>query len=217
MTNTNKRNLIIVAVVLSIALVLAVCVSVFFPKTTIADLLHLTSKDQIESITLRSYYVYFHPSGWGKSNASGQYDTTSDITGTPLAEQYIEAFFNASVSFQEESCLKEKGEIEGKYLGRSRYRTASLIYITVHNVPEEYPVVEREFILICNNDLAYSDFPEIKLSYRYTTDYIHEQFKENSAQGNHEQIKESESYLFNVPGEKLFTTAFIKEQLGINE
>ena len=56
MTKTNKRNLIIVAVVLSVALIAAVCVSVFFPKKTIADLLYLTSKSQIESVTISSSY-----------------------------------------------------------------------------------------------------------------------------------------------------------------
>ncbi|MBM6922078.1 hypothetical protein H6A12_13250, partial [Phocea massiliensis] len=70
-----------VAVVLSVALIAAVCVSVFFPKTTIASLLHLTSKDQIESVTLVSYYHQYDPYGNLPADER-EYHSEKEITGT---------------------------------------------------------------------------------------------------------------------------------------
>ncbi len=208
MTKTKKRNLIIAAVVLSVALIAALCVSVFFPKTTIADLLHLTSKDQIESVTLVSYY-----SPQGEADKPKEYSSSKDITGTALAQQYIDAIFEKPVALQEYSKLQQE---KFKYIGW-HYFTASEIRITVANVGEDYPIVEKEFTISCNNELELCDVPEVFLSYDYTTDYIRKRFEQNSARGIQEELKNSESYVFTVPGEKLFTTGFIKEQLGISE
>lgn len=213
MTNTNKRNLIIVSVVLSIALVLAVCVSVFFPRKTIADLLHLTSKDQIESVTLVSYYHMFRDAIGSEEQQKKEYSAHKDITGTPLAQQYIDAIFEKPVALQEYSKLQDK-KLES--VGWNYY-TASGIYITVTNVGEDYPIVKKEFTISCNNELELCDVPEVFLSYDYTNDYIRKRFEQNSARGIQEELKNSESYVFTVPGEKLFTTGFIKEQLGVDK
>ena len=208
MTNVKKRTLIIAAVVLSVALIAAVCVSVFFPKKTIADLLYLTSKSQIESIMLVSYY-----SPQGEADKPKEYSSYKDITGTALAQQYIDAIFEKPVALQEYSKLQQE---KFKYIGW-HYFTASEIRITVANVGEDYPIVEKEFIISCNNELELCDVPEVFLSYDYTTDYIRKRFEQNSARGIQEELKNSESYVFTVPGEKLFTTGFIKEQLGVDK
>ena len=212
MTKTNKRNLIIVAVVLSVALIAAVCVSVFFPKTTIASLLHLTSKDQIESVTLVSYYHQYDPYGNLPADER-EYHSEKEITGTPLAQQYIDAIFETPVALQEYSKLEEE---HFKYMG-GLYSTASEVRITVTNVGDDYPVNQREFAISCNNELELCDVPEVFLSYDYTMDYRRKQFEENSARGVQEEVKESERYVFTVPGTELFTTGFIKKQLGIGE
>ena len=208
MTNVKKRTLIIAAIVLSVALIAAVCVSVFFPKKTIADLLYLTSKSQIESVMLVSYY-----SPQGEADKPKEYSSYKDITGTALAQQYIDAIFEKPVALQEYSKLQQE---KFKYIGW-HYFTASEIRITVANVGEDYPIVEKEFIISCNNELELCDVPEVFLSYDYTTDYIRKRFEQNSARGIQEELKNSESYVFTVPGEKLFTTGFIKEQLGVDK
>ena len=208
MTNVNKRNLIIVAVVLSVALIAAVCISIFFPRKTIADLLHLTSKNQITSVKLVSYY-----SPQGEADKPKEYNSSKDITGTALAQQYIDAIFKKPVVLQEYSKLQQE---KFKYMGW-HYSTASEIRITVANVGEDYPIVEKEFTISCNNELELCDVPEVFLSYDYTTDYIRKRFEQNSARGIQEELKNSESYVFTVPGEKLFTTGFIKEQLGVDK
>ena len=213
MTNVNKRNLIIVAVVLSVALIAAVCVSVFFPRKTIADLLHLTSKDQIESVTLVSYYQMLHGAIGSEEQQKKIYSAHKEITGTPLAQQYIDAIFEKPVALQEYSEVKRKIQ---SYIGTNHY-AASEIRITVANVGEDYPIVEKEFTISCNNELELCDVPEVFLSYDYTTDYIRKRFEQNSARGIQEELKNSESYVFTVPGEKLFTTGFIKEQLGVDK
>ena len=208
MTNVKKRTLIISAIVLSVALIAAVCVSVFFPRKTIADLLYLTSKSQIESVMLVSYY-----SPQGEADKPKEYSSYKDITGTALAQQYIDTIFEKPVALQEYSKLQQE---KFKYIGW-HYFTASEIRITVANVGENYPIVEKEFTISCNNELELCDVPEVFLSYDYTTDYIRKRFEQNSARGIQEELKNSESYVFIVPGEKLFTTGFIKEQLGISE
>ena len=208
MTNVKKRTLIISAIVLSVALIAAVCVSVFFPRKTIADLLYLTSKSQIESVMLVSYY-----SPQGEADKPKEYSSSKDITGTALAQQYIDTIFEKPVALQEYSKLQQE---KFKYIGW-HYFTASEIRITVANVGEDYPIVEKEFTISCNNELELCDVPEVFLSYDYTTDYIRKRFEQNSARGIQEELKNSESYVFIVPGEKLFTTGFIKEQLGISE
>ena len=208
MTNVKKRTLIISAIVLSVALIAAVCVSVFFPKKTIASLLHLTSKEQITSVTLVSYY-----SPQGEADKPKEYSSYKDITGTALAQQYIDTIFEKPVALQEYSKLQQE---KFKYIGW-HYFTASEIRITVANVGENYPIVEKEFTISCNNELELCDVPEVFLSYDYTTDYIRKRFEQNSARGIQEELKNSESYVFTVPGEKLFTTGFIKEQLGVDK
>ncbi len=205
MTKQEKRNLAITAVVLSVALVLEVCISVFFPRKTIADLLHLTSKNQIESVTLVSYY-----SPQGEADRPKEYSSSKDITGTPLAEQYIDAIFEKTVALQDVKYTGFPG------IGQNYFTTAN-VYITITNVGEDYPLTQREFAISCNSYLDFSDYPEVFLSYDYTMDYRRRKFEENSARGIQEEIKESESFVFTIPGDELFTTGFIKKQLGVNK
>lgn len=208
MTKTKKRILIIAGAVVLAAVLVTAGIFLFKPKTTIASLLHLTAKDQIESVTLVSYYR-----SQDEIDKAKEYDYSKDITGTALAQQYIDAIFEKPVSLQAESKLQQE---KFKYVGRS-YSTASEIRITVTNVGEDYPISEKEFTISCNNELELCDVPEVFLSYDYTTDYRRKQFEENSTRNVQEEVKESESYVFTVPSNELFTTGFIKEQLGVDK
>ncbi|MBM6921710.1 hypothetical protein H6A12_11175, partial [Phocea massiliensis] len=210
MTKTNKRNLIIVAVVLSVALIAAVCVSVFFPKKTIADLLYLTSKSQIESVTISSSYQMLRDAVGTEEQQQKIHSAHKEITGTPLAQQYIDAIFEKPVALQD---VKYTGFVG---MGQN-YLTTANVYITVTNVGEDYPPKQRTFTISCNSYLDFSDYPEVFLSYDYTMDYRRQKFEENSARGIQEEVKESEDYIFTVPGTELFTAGFIKEQLGIDK
>ena len=197
MTNVNKRNLIIVAVVLSVALIAAVCISIFFPRKTIADLLHLTSKNQITSVKLVSYY-----SPQGKADKPKEYNSSKDITGTALAQQYIDAIFKKPVVLQEYSKLQQE---KFKYMGW-HYSTASEIRITVVNVGDGFPITERDFIISCNNELELCNIPEVFLYNNYTAVY----------RSKHKEVPE-QLYVFTVPDDELFTSGFIKKQLGVNK
>ena len=210
MTKTEKRNLVIISVVLSVALVLAVCVSVFFPRKTIADLLHLTSKNQIESVTISSSYQMLNGAIGTEEQQRRIHSARKEITGTPLAQQYIDAIFEKTVALQDVKYTGFPG------IGQNYFTTAN-VYITITNVGEDYPLTQREFAISCNSYLDFSDYPEVFLSYDYTMDYRRRKFEENSARGIQEEIKESESFVFTVPGDELFTSGFIKKQLGVNK
>ena len=208
MTNTNKRNLIIVSVVLSIAIILAVCVSVFFPKKTIADLLRLTSKiqiakNQIISVKLVSFYQMLRDAVGTEEQQQKIHSAHKEITGTPLAQQYIDAIFEKPVVLQEFSRLRHKQQ---SYIG-CNYSTASQIRITVVNVGDDYPITERDFIISCNSDLELCNVPEVFLYNNYTADY----------RSKHKEVPPEELYVFTVPDDKLFTSGFIKEQLGVDK
>ena len=212
MTKTKKRILLIVGAVILAAVLVTAGIFLFKPKTTIASLLHLTSKEQITSVMLVSYYHQYNPYGDLPPDPR-EYSAEKDITDTSLARQYIDAIFEKPVTLQEFSKLRSEKQ---NYIGNLD-STASEIRITVANVGEDYPIVEKEFIISCNNELELCDVPEVFLSYDYTTDYIRNRFEQNSARGIQEELKNSESYVFTVPGEKLFTTGFIKEQLGVDK
>ena len=103
MTKTKKRILIIAGAVVLAAVLVTAGIFLFKPKTTIASLLHLTAKDQIESVTLVSYYR-----SQDEIDKAKEYDYSKDITGTALAQQYIDAIFEKPVSLQEESKLQQE-------------------------------------------------------------------------------------------------------------
>ena len=215
MTKQEKRNLAITAVVLSVALAFAVCVSAYFPRKTIGDLLCLASKNQITknqitSVTLVSFYRMLGDAVGTEEQQQKIHSAHKDITGTPLAQQYIDAIFEKPVALQD---VKYTGFVG---MGQN-YLTTANVYITVTNVGEDYPPKQRTFTISCNSYLDFSDYPEVFLSYDYTMDYRRQKFEENSARGIQEEVKESEDYIFTVPGTELFTAGFIKEQLGIDK
>ena len=200
MTNVKKRNLIIVAVVLSVALIAAVCVSVFFPKKTIADLLYLTSKSQIESVTISSSYQMLHGAVGTEEQQQKIHSAHKEITGTPLAQQYIDAIFEKPVALQD---VKYTGFVG---MGQN-YLTTANVYITVTNVGDDFPITERDFIISCNNELELCNAPEVFLYNNYTADY----------RSKHEEVPPEQLYVFTVPDDELFTSGFIKKQLGVNK
>ena len=204
MTKQEKRNLAITAVVLSVALVLEVCISVFFPRKTIADLLHLTSREQITSVRLVSYYQMLHDAVGTEEQQQKIHSAHKEITGTPLAQQYIDAIFEKTVALQGNySRLRSK---QLSYIG-CNYSTASQIYITVVNVNDGFPITERDFIISCNSDLELCNVPEVFLYNNYTAVY----------RSKHEEVPPEQLYVFTVPGTELFTSGFIKKQLGVNK
>ena len=207
MTKTNKRNLIIVAVVLSVALIAAVCVSVFFPKTTIASLLHLTSKDQIKQITISSLYIanvkLF------SDDSETIYSKQLDITGTPLGKQYIDTIFSKPIIFQ------DSGTCPPLAVQGTDYKAVT-VKLTIDG-GDDAPIIQTDISLGCCAFPELCDVPEIYLSYDYTTDYLRKQFEENNERGIQEEIKQEQSYIFTIPGDELFTSAFINEQLGVGD
>ena len=208
MTKQEKRNLAIIAVVLSVALAFAVCVSAYFPRKTIGDLLCLTSKNQITknqitSVTLVSYYQMLRDAVGTEEQQQKIHSAHKEITGTPLAQQYIDAIFEKPVVLQEFSKLRHKQQ---SYIG-CNYSTASQIRITAVNVGDDFPITERDFIISCNSDLEICNAPEVFLYNNYTADY----------RSKHEEVPPEQLYVFTVPDDELFTSGFIKKQLGVNK
>ncbi|MBM6922043.1 hypothetical protein H6A12_12940 [Phocea massiliensis] len=205
MTKQEKRNLAIIAVVLSVALAFAVCVSAYFPRKTIGDLLCLTSKNQITknqitSVTLVSFYRMLGDAVGTEEQQQKIHSAHKDITGTPLAQQYIDAIFEKPVVLQD---VKYTGFVG---MGQN-YLTTANVYITVTNVGDDFPITERDFIISCNSDLELCNVPEVFLYNNYTADY----------RSKHEEVPPEQLYVFTVPDDELFTSGFIKKQLGVNK
>lgn len=208
MTNVNKRNLIVVAVVLSVALIAAICVSVFFPKKTIADLLHLTAKDQIKQIKISSMHIA--NAHYGSTDKKTVYDKQLDITDTPLGKQYIDVIFSKPVTL-----LDGAGKCPALVVQGTDYKTVT-VKLTI-DCGEDAPLVQKEIPIECCAFPELCDIPEVYVSYDYTTEYISKRFKENLARNIQENLNQNQSYVFLVPDEELFTAAFINEQLGVSE
>ena len=205
MTKTNKRNLIIVAVVLSVALIAAVCVSVFFPKTTIADLLHLTSKDQIKQITISSA----HRTNVTVVDPVGEtvYNKQLDISDTPLGKQYVDALFSKPVVLQESGiCTPSRRDVQG-----TDYKVVT-VDLTIDG-GDDFPIRQTSIpIKCCAYPQRCSNFHEVMIAYDYTPEYLRAQFEKGEYGKDSNQI-----YFFTIPGDELFTSAFINEQLGVGD
>ncbi|MBM6922042.1 hypothetical protein H6A12_12935, partial [Phocea massiliensis] len=205
MTKTNKRNLIIVAVVLSVALIAAVCVSVFFPKKTIADLLYLTSKDQIKQITISSV----HRTNVTVVDPVGEtvYNKQLDISDTPLGKQYVDALFSKPVVLQESGiCTPSRRDVQG-----TDYKVVT-VDLTIDG-GDDFPIRQTSIpIKCCAYPQRCSNFHEVMIAYDYTPEYLRAQFEKGEYGKDSNQI-----YFFTIPGDELFTSAFINEQLGVGD
>ena len=205
MTKTKKRILLIVGAVILVAVLVTAGIFLFKPKTTIASLLHLTSKDQVKQITISSV----HRTNTSAGDPAGEtvYDKQLDLAGTSLGRQYVDAIFSKSVVLQENGiCTPSMADFQD-----GNYKVVT-VNLTIDG-GDDSPIFQTSIpIKCCAYPERCNNYHEIMIAYNYAPEYIKKQFEQG------EYMEESEElYFFTIPGDELFTSAFINEQLGVDK
>ena len=205
MTKTKKRILLIVGAVVLAAVLVTAGIFLFKPKTTVASLLHLTSKDQIKQITISSV----HRTNVTVVDPVGEtvYNKQLDISDTPLGKQYVDALFSKPVVLQESGiCTPSRRDVQG-----TDYKVVT-VDLTIDG-GDDFPIRQTSIpIKCCAYPQRCSNFHEVMIAYDYTPEYLRAQFEKGEYGKDSNQI-----YFFTIPGDELFTSAFINEQLGVDK
>ena len=182
-----RRNLLFLLLAL---LLLAVLIYSLFPKTTVASILHLDSKDQIVKVELGSEYRF-------EPNFKQEW---LDITNTPLKDRYIDAFFSTPT-------------VSRHYLAEHTgpYYYPAMVRITIGNLPEDYPFGERDYTFFVGVEAGDSGYAT-NLRLHYTLDEQKRLQEKLNAEGKGEIAPTQEYHEFDLSHNELFTPDFINKQ-----
>ena len=192
----SRRNLLFLLLAL---LLLAVLIYSLFPKTTVASILHLDSKDQIVKIEIGKSMISNNDSFFSETKREWL-----DITGSPLGERYANAFFAHPIE-------PVKGPT-ALYMGNNKYEYETVaIRFTLSELPEDYPFKENEHTLLIGAPIKEKE-TSTYLHLHYTLDEQMRLQEKLNAEGKGEIAPTQEYHEFDLSHNELFTPDFINKQ-----
>ena len=186
----SKRNLLFLLLAL---LFLAVLIYSLFPKTTVASILHLDSKDQIVKIEIGKGLIPLEERFFQGGEREWQ-----DITNTPLGTRYIDALFSTAVI--ERTAFADA-------MGFWAPDEVAAVRFTIDHLPEDYIFSRREYTLWVNLPTKSTPF-EVPLTFE-AQKLLQEKL---NAEGKGEIAPTQEYHEFDLSHNELFTPDFINKQ-----
>lgn len=178
-------------------LFLAVLIYTLFPKTTLASLLRLDSKDQIAKIEIGSAYT---PDGIYPTSPDHEREWL-DITDTPLGDRYIDAFFSSPVKAQD--------SLYPYY--QDLFIETTAVRITL-SVSDDYPFTNRRHTIFVGWPEPEGNGFWFQFNLHYTPEEQMRLQEKLNAEGKGEMAKSDAFWAYTLPDSELFTVDFIQKQ-----